>query len=406
MGMSRSLRDDDQLVASVLDGAPGPHAEVAGAQTARALLDWLAEGRALGASDIHMAPGAPPMLRVNGDLVPSDGAAPLDGGTIADMLKPLVAHRAEWSRFAFEHRDLDVGLELPDLGRVRVHLLCARGEPAAAIRLIPRTIPSLTDLRLPEVTAALMQRRKGLWVFTGATGSGKSTTQAAIVRAILEDQPRRVMTLEDPIEYVHCHGRGLISQREIGLDTRTFDEGLTSAMREDPDVILVGEMRDLETIRQALRAAETGHLVLTTLHTVDATQAIDRIVDVFPASQQEQIRIQLSDVLLAVYAHQLVKTGRTATRSLPVELRGRVAAIEVLLGPMAELYPTRALIRHPRPGALYTLMEQTVDAGCQTMERALLKLVRAGMISEAEARSAAVYREGFERLANASGSLL
>jgi len=362
------------------------------------VMGWLKLGRAQGASDLHLKPSAPPCLRLSGDLNPIENAPVLDGPMVAAMAAPLVAGKANWRDFLFTTHELDVGVEFPDVGRLRINAMIADRQPAAAIRLIPSVIPSLSDLGLPAITASLMKRQRGLWVFTGTTGSGKTTTQAAILKAILAEQPRHVITLEDPIEFVHRHARGYVSQREIGRDTRSFQQGIISALREDPDVILVGEMRDLETIQQALRAAETGHLVLATLHAADASQLPDRIVDVFPPQQQNQIRIQLSDILLAVYAHQLVKTYRPARDGGAPELAGRVAAIEVLLGPMAELYATRAIIRKPEAGALYTQMEMNTKLGCQTMERALVELVQAGKLTEQTAREAAIKRDVFDNL--------
>jgi len=371
------------------------------------LLGWLREGRRRGASDLHLKPGAPPHLRLVGALTPIEHAPVLDGRLISDLMRSFVGGKADWTAFMTTGpHELDLGLGHPEIGPLRINASFGRTEPAVTIRLIPLMVPTVTELGLPSITTSLMRRQKGLWIFCGATGHGKTTTQAAIIRAILEEQPRHVVTIEDPIEYVHQHATGLITQREVGLgrDTESFGQGIVSALRQDPNVILVGEIRDLETIRQALRAAETGHLVLTTLHTVDASLAVDRIVDVFPAEQQTQIRIQLSDVLLAVYSQQLVKTDRTALDNQAVELRGRVAAVEVLLGPMADLHAARAIIRDPRPGALYTLMEQNVDVGCQTMERTLVDLVRRGKISDAEARHVAVRRDGFDRLLRAAGA--
>ncbi|HLJ58881.1 MAG TPA: PilT/PilU family type 4a pilus ATPase [bacterium] len=367
------------------------------------IVAWLRYGRTVGASDLHLKPGAPPNLRVTGALTPIEGAAVLTGQAISEMMGLLVGGKVSWSDFMLQRHELDVGLEPGGVGRLRVNALFDRGQPAVAIRLIPQTIPALDTLGLPAITTSLVRRQKGLWIFTGATGHGKTTTQAAILRAILNDRPRHVITLEDPIEYTHEHGGGLISQREVGWDTESFEQGIVSALREDPDVILVGEMRDLETIRQALRAAETGHLVLTTLHTVDASLVPDRIIDVFPATQQAQIRIQLSDVLMAVYAQQLVRTNRPAEEGEALDLSGRIAAVEVLLGPMAELYPARAMIRTPSAGTLYTLMEQSHRAGCQTMERALVELVEAGKLTEAAAREAAIRRDTFDRLMQAKG---
>jgi twitching motility protein PilT len=368
---------------------------------ALALLEWLARGRQLGASDLHAAPGAPPRLRISGVLTPIDGASALAGPALAEITRDLLYGAGcgqAWREWYYEEHDLDLGLTLDGVGRLRCSLLFDRGAPALVVRLVADRIPSLESLGLPAATRSLMKRHAGLWIFTGATGSGKSTTQAAILRAILEEQPRRVITIEDPIEYVHAHGAGLVSQREVGLDTVSFERGVLGALRQDPDVILIGEMRELETIQQAVRAAETGHLVLATLHTKDAPGAIDRLIDVFPPGQQEQIRLQLSDVLLAVYAQQLVPAAHTAAEPEERALRGRVAAVEVLLGPMAELYATGAQIRDRRTQQLVTLMDSNVRLGCQTMERALVALVLAGRITDEAALEAAVRREAFQRL--------
>ncbi len=368
---------------------------------ARTLLGWLAYGREAGASDLHMVPGAPPYLRISGVLAPIDGASELTGAFLAEVTRDLLygaGYGQAWTDWYHEEHDLDLGLTLDGVGRLRLSLLFDRGAPAVAVRLVADRIPSLGSLGLPDVTRSLMTRHAGLWIFTGATGSGKSTTQAAILRAILEEQPRRVVTIEDPIEYVHAHALGLVSQREVGLDTVSFERGLLGALRQDPDVILIGEMRELETIQQAVRAAETGHLVLATLHTKDAPGAIDRLIDVFPPGQQEQIRLQLSEVLLAVYAQQLVPAAPAAQEPEERALRGRVAAVEVLLGPMAELYATGAQIRDKRTQQLVTLMDSNVRIGCQTMERALVELVLGGKVTEQAALDAAVRKEAFQRL--------
>jgi twitching motility protein PilT len=365
------------------------------------LLEWLRRGRDLGASDLHLVPGAQPQLRVSGALIPIDDAAPVTPKLLAEATQQLLhgaGYGQAWQDWYYEDHDLDLGLVLDRVGRLRLSLLFDRGAPALAVRLVADQIPSLGSLGLPAVTRSLMNRRAGLWIFTGATGSGKSTTQAAILRAMLEEHPRRVITIEDPIEYVHVHAHGLVSQREVGLDTQSFERGVLGALRQDPDVVLIGEMRELETIQQAIRAAETGHLVLTTLHTKDAPSAIDRLVDVFPPGQQEQIRLQLSDVLLAIYAQQLVPTVPIAWEPAERALRGRVAAVEVLLGPMAELYATGAQIREKRTQQLITTMDSNVRLGCQTIERALVELVIAGKVAEHAALDVAVRKEAFVRL--------
>jgi twitching motility protein PilT len=324
-----------------------------------------------------MVPGAPPYLRISGVLTPIDGASELTGAFLAEVTRDLLyeaGYGQAWTDWYHEEHDLDLGLTLDGVGRLRLSLLFDRGAPALAVRLVADRIPSLGSLGLPAVTRSLMKRHAGLWIFTGATGSGKSTTQAAILRTILEEQPRRVITIEDPIEYVHAHAMGLVSQREVGLDTVSFERGVLGALRQDPDVILIGEMRELETIQQAVRAAETGHLVLATLHT------------------------KLSEVLLAVYAQQLVPAAPAAQEPEERALRGRVAAVEVLLGPMAELYATGAQIRDKRTQQLVTLMDSNVRIGCQTMERALADLVLANKVTEQAALDAAVRKEAFQRL--------
>lgn len=368
---------------------------------AEVLLGWLRRGREAGASDVHAVPGAPPYLRVSGVLTPILDSPSLTAKLLAEVTQGVL-HEAgygqAWQEWYYEEHDLDLGLTLDGIGRLRLSLLFDRGAPALAVRLVAERIPSLESLELPAVTRSLMKRHAGLWIFTGATGSGKSTTQAAILRTMLEEHPRRVITIEDPIEYVHVHAEGLVSQREVGLDTQSFERGMLGVLRQDPDVILIGEMRELETIQQAIRAAETGHLVLTTLHTKDAPSAVDRLVDVFPPGQQEQIRLQLSDVLLAIYAQQLVSTAPTVRQPEELALRGRVAAVEVLLGPMAELYATGAQIRERRTQQLMTIMDSNIRLGCQTMERALVELVVAGKVTERAALDAAVRKETFQRL--------
>jgi twitching motility protein PilT len=395
------LRPLDVVASSRAQAADGDAPGQAARGSASLLLEWLARGREAGASDLHLVPGAPPYLRVSGVLTPLEGEGELTGDALAEITRDLLygaGYGQAWSTWYHEEHDLDLGLTLAGVGRLRISLLFDRGAPAMAVRLVSERIPSLDSLGLPAVTRSLMRRHAGLWIFTGATGSGKSTTQAAILRAILDEQPRRVITIEDPIEYVHVHGAGLVTQREVGLDTVSFERGVLGALRQDPDVILIGEMRELETIQQAVRAAETGHLVLATLHTKDAPGAIDRLIDVFPGGQQEQIRLQLSDVLLAVYAQQLVPAAPGAPEPEEKVLRGRVAAVEVLLGPMAELFATGSLIRTKKTENLVTLMESNTRMGCQTMERALAELVLAGRITEEAAMDAAVRKESLQRL--------
>jgi len=365
------------------------------------LLEWLMRARECAASDLHMTAGSPPCLRVSGVLTRLGEAPEITAALLADATYALLqtaGYGQAWHDWYYEDHDLDLGLTVEGVGRLRVSLSFDRGGPSMDVRLVADRIPPLDALGLPAVTRSRMKRHAGLWIFTGATGSGKSTTQAAILRTMLDEHPHHVITVEDPIEYMHGHGCGLVKQREVGLDTVSFERGLLGALRQDPDVILIGEMRDLETIQQAVRAAETGHLVLTTLHTKDAPGAIDRLIDVFPPGQQDQIRLQVSEVLLAVYAQQLVPAAPTVSDPDDRILRGRVAAVEVLLGPMAELYATAGQIREKRTHQLATIMDSNGRLGCQTMERALVELVLAGRITEQTAMDAAVRKETFEGL--------
>jgi len=261
-----------------------------------------------------MVPGSAPRLRIGGVLASIPDTPTLSGTDTHDLIRGLLhSHDLgdEWEAFRHERHDLDLGLTLDPFGRLRLSLFFDRGAPGIAIRFVADTIPPLAVLELPGATPSLLKRPKGLFLLTGPTGSGKSTTLASMIDTIVREEARRVITIEDPIEYVYTHAAGLVTQREVGLDTESFERALIGALRQDPDVILVGEMRTLDTIQQAVRAAETGHLVFGTLHTKYAPGAVDRIIDVFPPGQQDQIRLQVSEVLLAVYAQQLVPTVMT-----------------------------------------------------------------------------------------------
>jgi twitching motility protein PilT len=353
------------------------------------IVDLLTAARASGASDLHLVPGAPPHLRISGELR-AIGREPLGGDEINALLDEFMAAsglRELWQRFPARVRELDAGITVEFLGRIRCNVFLDRGSPAAAIRLIPAEVPRLEELRLPPVVHRLVARPRGLLLVTGPTGHGKTTTLAALVDAINRSRRARIITIEAPIEYTFGHGRSLISQREVGQDTGSFAQALRAALRQDPDVIMVGEMRDLETISTALTAAETGHLVLATLHTNDAPQTVDRIIDAFPPGQQQQVRAQLAEALLAVVAQQLLPAERpTSDRA---ELAGRVVACEVLLGPMADVAATREAIRSGKTHTLYTIMETGRDLGMQTMEAALAALAAQGWISDRTAEAAA-----------------
>jgi twitching motility protein PilT len=323
-----------------------------------------------GASDLHLSSGDSPMLRISGDLVRVD-------------LPPLAteeAHRlifqvmSDQQRRTFqEHQEVDFAYALDDVLRFRVNAFVQNRGEGAVFRLIPNKIPRLEDLGLPPVLRTLSDAEKGLVLVTGPTGSGKSTTLAAMINYINGRLAGHILTLEDPIEFIHPPRRCLISQREVGSQTKSFQAALRSALREDPDVILVGELRDLETTSLALTAAETGHLVLATLHTASAPKTIDRIIDIFPSEQQAQVRVMLSESLLGVVAQMLVKKKGG----------GRVGAVEVLIGTPA----VRNLIREGKTHQVLSTMQVGAKVGMQTMEASLVSLVQQGVVTLGEART-------------------
>jgi twitching motility protein PilT len=316
-----------------------------------------------GASDLHLSAGGPPRLRIDGDLV-ATGHPSLDAAAVTAVIDPILTP-AQREHFAAE-RELDFSWAVPGVGRFRVNVFLQGRGPGAVLRTIPTKIPSFEALSLPPILADLCKRDRGLVLVTGPTGSGKSTTLAAMIDVVNTTWDGHILTIEDPVEFVHESKRCLVNQREIGAHTASFSAALRSALREDPDVILVGEMRDLETISLALTAAETGHLVFGTLHTSSAAKTIDRIIDVFPAGQQSQIRTMLSESLEAVVAQRLMKKIGG----------GRIAACEVLVGTTA----VRNLIRegklHQVPSAMQTGQQQ----GMVTFDMALAELQKKGLI--------------------------
>jgi twitching motility protein PilT len=345
--------------------------------TVRELLDALFDR---GASDVIISAGAPPMLRIDGSLVRyrDDVLRPEDTDSLArDLLAPQ-------QRITFsEHNAVDFSFEWGERGRVRGNAFRQRGSVAMALRAIPTHIPSFTELFLPDSVGKLASVPHGLVLFTGPTGAGKSTTQASLIDAINTDRACHVITVEDPIEYVHSNRNSIIDQREVGVDTPSFASALRSALREDPDVVLVGEMRDLESISIALTVAETGHLVFATLHTNDAAQAIHRVVDVFAPEQQQQIRVQLGSTLIAIVHQEL----------LPRVGGGRIAAFEVLMATPA----VRNMIRDNKVAQLRNVMVTSSDEGMCTLEAALGWLVRAGLVSEADAVARSMFPEEVTR---------
>ena len=335
----------------------------------KAIGEWLEVLWDAGGSDLLLSGGSPPRIRVDGSLRPIEGAQPLSGEQIRLDVWPMLNH-VQQETFE-ENQDVDFSFTWMDRARIRGSAFTQRGEMALSLRLIPSKIPSFEELGLPFAANMVAAQPRGFVLVTGPTGSGKSTTLAAIIDRINETRPCHILTIEDPVEYVHNHKLAAVSQREIGLDTPSFDRGLRSALREDPDVLLIGEMRDVESIQIALTMAETGHLVFATLHTNDAPQAVDRIIDVFPAARQEQTRVQLAASLSAVIAQRLVpKVGG-----------GMVAAFEVLLA----TNPVRNLIREGRSNQLLNTMFTGQKEGMQTLENNLAKLIKDGQVSFEEA---------------------
>lgn len=321
------------------------------------------------ASDIHLTVGSPPILRINGELTPT-AFERLTGQTCQDLIFSLMSD-AQRQRYEATS-ELDFAFGIKGMGRLRMNVFRQRGLVGAAIRAIPGRYRSFEELNLPPVVYDLMKLRRGLILVTGPTGSGKSTTLASMIDYLNTNFSYHIVTVEDPIEYVHTHKKSIVNQREVGADTESFGAALRHILRQDPNVILVGEMRDLETIQAALSIAETGHLVLATLHTNDAAQAVNRIIDVFPPHQQEQIRVQLSFVLQAVMAQQLVTNATN---------NGRVLALETLVVTAA----VRNLIREQKIEQIQTVMQTGAKFGMVTMNQGLADLYLKQKITYQEA---------------------
>jgi len=341
--------------------------------------DLLRAAAGLGASDLHLSAGEPPCLRVSGDLVRMEGQPALSPEGVIDLVYSIMSPEQR-ARFEQEH-DIDFATELEGAGRFRVNVFVQRRGPGAVLRTIPTVIPSLEDLDMPLVLQELCNRERGLVLVTGPTGSGKSTTLAAMVDIINRTWNAHILTVEDPIEFVHTPKSCLVNQREVGPHTGSFSNALRSALREDPDVILVGEMRDLETISLALTAAETGHLVFGTLHTSSAPKTVDRIIDVFPSGQQSQIRTMLSESLEAVVAQTLLKKKGG----------GRAAAHEIMIGNPA----IRNLIREAKVAQMYSAIQTGQKDGMQTLDQCLKEMVKKGIVDKEEARGKAADPNNF-----------
>jgi twitching motility protein PilT len=334
------------------------------------------------ASDLHLQVGLPPMLRIDGSLTTVENPVALTADQVKSLAYSVLDEKQR--KMLESDLELDFSFAYGNLARFRVNAFHEKGNLAVALRLIPTVIRTIEDLGLPQIVNSFVEYPRGLVLITGPTGSGKSTTQAAMIDKINTEKSLHIITIEDPIEYQHHHKKSIIVQREVHFDTLSFGAGLRSALREDPDVILIGEMRDLETIATAVTLAETGHLVLATLHTNSASQSIDRMIDVFPPHQQQQIRIQLSNVLQAIISQRLI----------PMVGGGRVAAAEILVVNAA----VRNIIRDAKTHQIDAVIQTGAEAGMQTMDNTLVKLVHEGKISYEVAKGFAVNIEEFERL--------
>lgn len=339
------------------------------------LHELLREAAEQEASDLHITVSTPPILRINGVLVPMEGREDLTPQMTEQMAFSIMDEEQQ-ERFR-KSGELDFAYSLSGVGRLRVNVYRQRGTVAMALRFIPFQVRSMESLGLPPVVETLARKTNGLILVTGPTGSGKSTTLAAIIDFINQSRHCHILTLEDPIEYLHRHKKSMVNQREVGVDSKSFVSSLRAALRQDPDVILVGEMRDLDTISITLTAAETGHLVLATLHTSSAAQTVERVVDVFPPHQQDQIKVQLASTLQGIIAQQLLPR---------IDVPGRVAAFEILVATPA----VRNLIREGKTHQLPAAIETGARYGMRTMEASLRELFQQGIISreEFEARTA------------------
>ncbi|MFO7636060.1 MAG: type IV pilus twitching motility protein PilT [Clostridia bacterium] len=339
-------------------------------------------------TDLHITVGIPPMIRVNGHLE-AYGDQRLTQEDTADITRQIL--NEDQMEVLVNMGEVDLSYVIPNVSRFRVNAYKQRGSYSLAIRIIWMKIPTIDELGFPQVFKDLAMKPRGLVLVTGPTGSGKSTTLATLVNHINQNRRCHVLTLEEPIEYLHRHGESIINQREIGMDSKSFVNALRAALREDPDVILVGEMRDLETIATAITAAETGHLVLSTLHTTGAAQSIDRIIDVFPPYQQQQIRIQLSAVLEGIVSQQLIARA---------DGRGVVAAFEIMLANNA----ISNLVREGKTHQIPTVMQTNLKAGMRMMDYSLSELVRSGMITRENAITRCVDIEMLQRYMMSAGT--
>jgi twitching motility protein PilT len=343
----------------------------------------LGKGVSMGSSDVHFTVGLPPMVRTVGNLLPIADFPKLMPNDTKELLVSIL--NDDQKKRLDEKGEVDLSYSIAGVGRFRVNIYYQRGTLAGAFRTISAEIKNMQELGIPQIVTAFAEKQRGLVLVTGPTGSGKSTTLASLVDLINKQRACHIITLEDPIEYLHRHNKSMVNQREIGSDSETFANGLRAALREDPDVILVGEMRDPETTQIAVTAAETGHLVLATLHTVDSVQTIDRIIDQFPGNQQGQIRIQLASVLIGVLSQQLMPN---------IDNSGRCIAVEVMIATPA----ARNLIREGKTHQLYSVIQTGGRFGMITMDSSLRDLYLKRKISKEEAMSRAIDQEELRRM--------
>lgn len=338
-----------------------------------------------GASDIHITVGSPPVMRINGSIH-RIGDVKIMPDASEELARQVLKNESMWDRF-IQRGEIDVSYSQKGFGRFRVNIYKQRGSVCMAFRVVGPSVPTLESLGLPEVLKSIASKRRGLVLVTGPTGSGKSTTLAAMIDYINRTRDEHIITIEDPIEYLHKHDKSVVNQREVGEDTLSFSNALRAALRQDPDIILVGEMRDLETISTAITAAETGHLVLSTLHTIGAASTVDRMIDVFPPHQQQQIRIQLANVIEAVISQQLMPT---------FDGRKRVAAFEIMTATGA----VRNLIREGKAHQLNTVIQTSQNAGMILMDASLKNLYKKRTITLETVKKYAI---DFESLARQLG---
>lgn len=334
------------------------------------------------ASDLHIQVGLPPMLRIDGSLLPIAGFNPLSEEEVERLVFAILDQ--DQQQILMKDKEFDFSFAFGDLGRFRVNAFHERGNLAAALRLIPNEIKTIQELGMPQVVNSFAEYPRGLVLVTGPTGSGKSTTLAAIVDKINSEKSHHIITIEDPIEFTHKSKKSVVIQREVHYDTYSFSAALRSSLRQDPDVVLIGEMRDLETISAAITIAETGHLVFATLHTNSAAQSIDRMIDVFPPHQQPQVRAQLANILMAICSQRLV----------PAIGGGRAVAAEILTATSA----VRNIIREGKTHQLDAVIQTGGDQGMQSMDKTLVSLVQGGIVTLEEARNFAVDVSEFDRM--------